>query len=325
MTEAIVVHRDVSGPLEFSSEQQQMIRDTYARGASEAEFKVLLEIAKVRRLNPLLRQVHFVSRKDKKLNREVWAPQVSIDGLRAIADRTGLYAGQDEPEYELDKEGLILSCKVKVYRKDWGNRPAVGVAHWGEYVQTNYEGQPTKFWQTMPRVMLAKCAESIALRKAFPEDCGGIFTDEEMQQADNGSPDLHLSPHAAPDEDRHAADKASEEFNDIMGTLQTADRYAFDPACTWDQMYHWRCVIGTKGKPSELGKRLSALYHGESISPNQRKEMGALWNRVDRKLTQLEGKLKAPSVENEGVFVDEPDGTEALGAPEREPGDDADD
>src|SRR5688572_22743342 len=105
----IVVHRDVSAPLEFTPQQQQMIRDTYANGASPKEFEVLMEVAKVRRLNPLLRQVHFVKRRDYQKEKDVWAVQVSVDGLRAIAERTGKYDGQDEPEYERDKDGLIVA------------------------------------------------------------------------------------------------------------------------------------------------------------------------------------------------------------------------
>jgi phage recombination protein Bet len=163
---------------EFNPNQRQMIRDAYANGASEQEFAVLMEIACARRLNPLLRQIHFVKRWDNQRRREVWSAQASIDGLRAIAERTGRYDGQDEPEY-VEKDGQVVACKVRVYRKDW-SRPVVGVAHWEEYVQTTKDGSVTAFWKRMPHVMLAKCAESIALRKAFPEDMAGLYVPEEM-------------------------------------------------------------------------------------------------------------------------------------------------
>lgn len=177
-------------PLEFSDEQRKMIRDAFANGASEQEFSVLMEVAKARRLNPLMRQIHFVSRWDSQKSRNVWATQVSIDGLRAIAERTGIYAGQDEPEFVESSDGIIKCCKVRVYRKDWGDRAAVGVAYWSEYVQTYRDKSSgkdvaTPMWRKMPHVMIAKCAEAIALRKAFPEDMSGLYTPDEMAQADN--------------------------------------------------------------------------------------------------------------------------------------------
>jgi len=186
-TELATVRRNEISPLEFTPAQRQMIRDAYAKKATDEEFAVLMEIARVRRLNPLLRQIHFVSRWDKGVGREVWTSQVAIDGLRAIAERTGLYAGQDEPEFIENPDGTIKLCKVRVYRKDWP-RPAVGIAYWSEYVQvardrTTGKVAPTSFWQRMGHTMLAKCAESLALRKAFPEDMSGLYTTEEMAQA----------------------------------------------------------------------------------------------------------------------------------------------
>jgi phage recombination protein Bet len=170
--------------LEFAPEQRQMIRDMYAKGSTDDEFAMLMAIAQARGLNPITKQIHFVKRWDSRNNRSVWSAQASIDGLRATAERTGLYAGQDEPEY-IERDGAIVACKVRVYRKDWGSRPAVGVAYWSEYVQIGKDGKPTDFWRRMPHVMIAKCAEALGIRKAFPEDCGGLYTPEEMAQADN--------------------------------------------------------------------------------------------------------------------------------------------
>lgn len=149
---------------------------------------------------------------------------------------------------------------------------------------------------------LMKC-ETKAKRRVTLSICGLGFLDEteiEGAQGEESGPQGTggpLNPHAGPDEDPRAPAKASSEFDDIMSTMGMADRAVFDPACTWETMVHWRAIIGSKGEPSLLGKRLSKLFHGDEISPSQRKEMGALWNRLDRKLTSLEGKLKAPSVE----------------------------
>lgn len=166
-------------PLAFTEEQRVMMRDTLLNGASEAEAGFLIEVARLRGLNPITRQIHFVKRWDNDKNRYVWAYQTSIDGLRSIAERTGLYDGQDEPDFERDAKGAPMACRVRVYRKDV-SRAFVGVAYFTEYVQTKKNNEPNIMWATKPHIMLAKCAEALALRKAFPEDTGGLYTDDEI-------------------------------------------------------------------------------------------------------------------------------------------------
>ncbi len=83
-----------------------------------------------------------MKRWDSDKQREVWSAQVGIDGFRAIAERTGVYDGQDEPDFEYDKSGKLLKCRVKVYRKDVP-RPFVGVAHFSEYAQFKKDGSLT--------------------------------------------------------------------------------------------------------------------------------------------------------------------------------------
>lgn len=156
--------------LQFTQEQRDMIRGKYAPGASEAEFSVLLEIAQTRKLNPITSQIYFINRGGK------WSVQVGIDGLRALAQRSGLYGGQDEPEF-IEVDARLVLCKVRVYRKDW-DRPCVGVAYWEEYGAR----ASNPLWKTLPHGMLAKVAEALALRKAFPEDTSGLYTSDEMDR-----------------------------------------------------------------------------------------------------------------------------------------------
>lgn len=164
--------------LEFSDEQRRIIRNSFANGASDSEFAVLMEVARAKGLNPLKGQIHFVKRWTQDRG-EVWATQTGIDGFRAIAERTGLYDGQDEPEYEYDKNDRLRLARVKVWRKDW-SRPSVGVAHFSEYCQTKRDGKLTRMWDEKPHIMLAKCAEALGMRKAFPEPMSGLLVPEEM-------------------------------------------------------------------------------------------------------------------------------------------------
>jgi phage recombination protein Bet len=195
----LAVRKDEAATMEFSPEQRKMIRDSFANGASDSEFAVLMEVARSRRLNPLMRQIYFVKRYDGQKRCEVWSTQISIDGLRAVAERTGVYDGQSEPAYEYDKDGKLKKCSVHVYRKDWSpGRSAVGVAFFEEYAQTKRDGGLTSFWATKPHIMLAKCAEALAIRKAFPEDTSGLYVAEEMGEeprtATVPEPQIHPQP-----------------------------------------------------------------------------------------------------------------------------------
>jgi len=181
------LQRNVRPEIQWTDEQRAMIRAQYARGADDQEFAVLMEQARLKRLNPLLGQIHFVKRWTR--DGDVWATQTSIDGFRSIADDTGLYDGQDEPEFVYEdiantKTGEVMgkrlvSAKVKVYRKDI-SRPFPAIVHMEEFVQKTKNGDVTKMWHEKPHVMLAKCAEAAALRRAFPQDLGDLYTKEEL-------------------------------------------------------------------------------------------------------------------------------------------------
>jgi phage recombination protein Bet len=174
----------------FTQDQRKLILDTCCGGASPSEAQVLLGIAEMRGLNPLTQECYFVQRWDSQKQRMVWAVQISIDAMRIKAEESGLYAGQDEPEYEYDPGSKVPSlARIRIYRRDW-DRPCVGVARYSEYVQKKKDGTVTKFWHDMPHNQLAKCAEAIGLRKAFPKRLAKLYTADEMAQADTGHPDV---------------------------------------------------------------------------------------------------------------------------------------
>jgi phage recombination protein Bet len=163
-------------------EQVTLIKNTVAKGATDDELKLFVYNCQRLGTHPLDRLIHFVKRKGADGAQATH--QCSIDYFRSLAEESGEYNGQDEPEFEYDeKKEYPALARVKVYKKGI-DRPIVGVAHWKEYCP------PEKLafmWRKMPTHMLAKCAEALALRKAFPKKLAGLYTPEEMARPDDAS------------------------------------------------------------------------------------------------------------------------------------------
>lgn len=174
---------DLMVKFEGTQDQVALIKQTVCKGATNDELALFLYTAKRTGLDPLLRQIYAVKRWDNKLKKETMAMQTGIDGLRLIADRTGTYAGNDEPVFEYDQNDVShpIKASVTVYKIVAGQRCAFSAsARWSEYCPK--EGMDF-MWKRMSHVMLGKCAEALALRKAFPAEIAGLYTAEEMAQA----------------------------------------------------------------------------------------------------------------------------------------------
>jgi phage recombination protein Bet len=180
MTNAIVATASTD-LITFSDDQVGLIKRTIANDATDDELALFLHQAQKTGLDPLARQIHFQKYNTKS------GPKIAIitgiDGYRLVADRTGKYAGSDEPVFEGRIEGKYpAKATVTVWKLVANQRmPFSASVYWEEY----YPGDKKGFqWRKMPHVMLAKCAEAAALRKAFPADLSGVYTSDEMQQAD---------------------------------------------------------------------------------------------------------------------------------------------
>jgi phage recombination protein Bet len=159
--------------------------NTYMKGATPDELTLFANVCKRTGLSPEMKQIYPVPRWDSKLGKNVFSFQTSIDGFRLIAERTGRYAPGKQADYIYNDKNEVISATayVKKCTLDGTWHEVAVTAFYDEYVQKTKDGHATQFWDRMPHVMLAKCAESLALRKAFPAELSGLYTQEEMAQA----------------------------------------------------------------------------------------------------------------------------------------------
>jgi phage recombination protein Bet len=161
----------------FEQSKVHLIKQLVARDANDTELALFLYTCQRTGLDPLARQIYCIHRSDR--GQKKMTIQTGIDGYRLIADRTGKYAPGRANTFEYDEHGRVRSATAYVMKWAHGAWHEVGAtAYMSEYRVDN-----NRMWDSKPHVMLGKCAEALALRRAFPAELSGIYTQEEMDQA----------------------------------------------------------------------------------------------------------------------------------------------
>jgi phage recombination protein Bet len=171
--------------------------------ATEGDLRVFLTYAQRTGLDPFARQIYLIGRRVRDPDgqwRKRWTIQVGIDGFRIVAKRSGKYRGQTPAQWcgpdgqwrdvWLD-DGPPAAARAGVLHADF-DQPLYAVATWAQYAALNAKGDATGLWPRMGPLMLHKCAEALALRRAFPNDLSGIYIAEEMEQS--GPAELPVPP-----------------------------------------------------------------------------------------------------------------------------------
>lgn len=182
----------------YTPEQIDVVRNVICPAATDEELEFFLATAKRAKLDPFARQIYFVKRPQRVEDTwgnatwiDVGKPETSIDGLRAIAEMTEQYEGQSPvlwcgPDGEWKdvwlKKEPPHAAKSTVHRRGF-REPLIAVAHFEEFCPRYKNGNMPQMWQRMGSNQIAKCAEALALRRAFPRDMSGLYTDVEMERS----------------------------------------------------------------------------------------------------------------------------------------------
>ena len=312
----VVLERPQHAPLEFTTEQRKMMREMFAEGASDSEFAVLLEIARLKRLNPITGQCHFVSRNQymgedgngRPRYGKKWAVQTSIDGFRSKAEEHPAYDGQSPKEYLFSDGtnngsggGHLVSCTVRVWRKD-RKFPFEATCFLNEYQQVKKDGFPTKMWEKR-MLMLGKCTEAAALRMAFPDELGGLHTDDEIPE------EIEINP--MPPKQEKKAPAAPEDAQVIPPAGATAGEADPKKATPEEKLEHLRetikvatdpaelrlCWTDAKGLPPEMFEQVKQLCFARNAELDMIASKGSLAKPREHTVTPDPAAARAPGEE----------------------------
>lgn len=263
----------------FRDQEIQLIKSQIMPpNSSDMELKLFLGYCQRTGLDPFARQIYAMKRAGK------FSAEVSIDGLRATAEKTNVYAGNDDPVF-VEGDGRPIKATVTVWKIVGDLRcPFTASARWDQY----YPGEKQGFmWNKMPHLMLGKVAEALALRKAFPQQLSGLYSTEEMAQAD-------LEPSAAPkkiiqdfDPDEHADIPEDK----IFGQDEAKKRGELPAQPTVNQFPPIKKQISDR-LIDIFGTKAEDLDDALEMLSEWRKEDGSIKNPGVRDLTQLNYKVK---------------------------------
>lgn len=187
--------------VQFNDAQVAALRHLGVEGASQGDLDVFFHVVKRTGLDPFARQIYMLSRRTRDADGN-WVSkqtiQTGIDGYRLIgrraADRAGVKIRVSPPEWCTregewrpvwsEQWGLPLAARITIHRD---GEPFTAVALFDEYKQAKRDGALTSMWAQRPAGQIAKCAEALAWRLAFPQDLAGLYVEDELHHADASS------------------------------------------------------------------------------------------------------------------------------------------
>lgn len=186
----------------FNKEKMELIKKSICKAASNLEFELFIEHCHRTMLDPFKKEILLIERQtwnsEKQEYEKTLEPMVSVNGLRLIADRSQMCEGQLGP-FWCGKDGKWLdvwldekppvAAKFGVLKKGF-KEPVWAVARFNAYAGKKRNGDLNKFWKEKGDLMIAKCAEALAYRRAFPGETRGLYVEEEMQSGFDTARDI---------------------------------------------------------------------------------------------------------------------------------------
>lgn len=181
-----------------------LFKATVGKELRGAEIDEAIEWCEIYGANPFVKDIYFFVFDAEKPSRNV-VPVLSIGLYRKIANRTGNYRPDSKPARFRYDETLVgpqnpagmIDCEVSLYLYSHGEWFEVTERiRWDERAPIKEiwdGGQPTgkfrldpkkKNWRDMPETMMSKCVEAAVIRKAFPEQTAGSYSEGELDQAE---------------------------------------------------------------------------------------------------------------------------------------------
>jgi len=187
---ALTIH---DGQEFWSAHQLAALVQLGVKDAPNGDLAVYFHQCQRTQLDPFARQIYMIGRYDGQTRGTKYTIQTGIDGFRLVGRRAADAAHHTialSPTEWCGPDGVWrdvwlateppAAARITLYR-DGGAFPAIAL--WTEYAQTKADGSLTKMWKERSAGQLAKCAEALAWRKAFPQDLSGLYTSDEMARA----------------------------------------------------------------------------------------------------------------------------------------------
>lgn len=138
------------------------IKQTVAKGATDAQLRMFLEVCKRTGLDPFLKEIWYVPEKGIVM--------AGRDGYLRVANEDPNFDGMETRVFRDDRK-VPVKATCTVWRKD-RQHPIVCEAYFSEYVKQS------PVWKQYPSAMISKVAEVLALKRSFA--INGVVAEEEI-------------------------------------------------------------------------------------------------------------------------------------------------